>query len=186
MNVPLMKPARSIDANDRVVLQVDDNESDVLLLERAFAQAGITNPLRVANCGQMAIDYLAGTGAFADRQKAPLPCMVLLDINMPGMSGFDVLGWIRRQPALKDLVVVLFSSTAEPEFVKRGYELGANDFVQKPDGFCQSVEIARRLQQRWLLRDHAVIPGTQPPMRVSCSGSTAALGEGASRQSGCG
>lgn len=132
------------------IFQVEDEESDVFLMQRVFQKAGITNPIRVATDGQMAIDYLSGKGDFADRDKNPLPSLVLLDLKLPRRSGLEVLEWIRKQPELKSLVVVIFSSSVQPADLKRAYELGANSYIQKPAELDRSLEIAQLLKGWWL------------------------------------
>src|SRR4051794_22047418 len=95
------------------ILQVEDDKNDVLFLRYAFTAAGITHPVKVANDGREAIAYLSGAGKFADRALYPLPCLVLLDLKMPGMTGLEVLEWIRAQPELQILPVIIFSSSAQ-------------------------------------------------------------------------
>ena len=147
-------------------MQVEDDENDVFLMERAFAHAGITNPVRVAVDGQAAIDYLSVASAFGDRQNYPLPCLVLLDLKLPKISGLEVLAWIRRQPELKKLVVVLFSSSLTPSEVERAYELGVNSFVQKPSDFRQTAEIAQLLKRWWLgYNQFAAVTESHPVLR---------------------
>jgi CheY-like chemotaxis protein len=136
--------------NTNCILQVDDDDNDVFLLRRAFRGAGITNPVQVATDGQIAIDYLAGRGPYADREKYPLPSLIVLDLNLPRVPGLAVLEWIRQQPALKSVVVVLYSSLAHPADVARGYGLGANCFLQKPSDFRHTVDLARLIKSWWL------------------------------------
>lgn len=136
------------------ILQVEDDEPDVFLLKMVFKRAGITNPVQVVTDGQMAMDYLAGTGDFADREKHPMPCLVLLDLNLPKVGGLEVLEWIRRQPRLKRLVVVVLSSSAESRDIERAYELGANSYIAKPSRMEQTLEIAQLLKGWWLGYNH--------------------------------
>jgi DNA-binding response OmpR family regulator len=136
--------------NNTCILQVEDEANDVFLLQRAFTQAGIANPVRVASDGQMAIDYLSGLGAFANRAKHPLPGLVLLDLKLPRQSGRDVLQWIRSQPGLNRIVVIVFTSAQYVGDVSLAYELGANSFIVKPIDFSQYLEIARLLKGWWL------------------------------------
>jgi CheY-like chemotaxis protein len=98
----------------------------------------------------MAMDYLSGSGAYADRQKFPLPCLVLLDLNLPMRAGLEVLEWIRQQPNLKKLVVVVFSSSALSTDIDRAYELGANSYITKPMELEKTMEIAQLLKGWWL------------------------------------
>ena len=139
---------------EKCILQVEDDDNDVFLLKRVFDQAGISSPLHVVRNGQLAIDYLSGAGGFADRQTHPLPCLVLLDLNLPKKNGLEVLEWIRHQPRLKSLVVVLFSSSALPQEVERAYELGVNSYIQKSSDSNQLREIAQLLKGWWLCYNH--------------------------------
>jgi CheY-like chemotaxis protein len=132
------------------ILLVEDNPDDVLFLQRAFKATAITAPLRVLTDGEAAIAYLAGNGAFADRAAYPLPALMLLDLNMPRVSGFDVLRWLRQQPGLKRLPVVVLTSSAQDEDVTRAYDLGANSYVLKPSGLAQINEVAKQIEGYWL------------------------------------
>src|SRR5687767_5955728 len=113
------------------ILQVDDDPNDVFLLQHAMKKIGMHNPIQVATDGQQAIDYLQGAGKFADRARYPLPCLVLLDLKLPYVMGLDVLKWIRQQPGLA-LVVLLLSASADDEDMAAAYRLGANGFLVKP------------------------------------------------------
>ncbi len=136
--------------NRSCILHVEDEESDLLLLRLAFEQAGIALPLQVATDGQMAIDYLSGSGAWADRLKYPLPCLVLLDLKLPRKSGLEVLGWLRAQPLLRRIVVVVCTSAEHEHDIARAYELGANSYIVKPMDIAERNETARRLKAWWL------------------------------------
>jgi CheY-like chemotaxis protein len=96
------------------------------------------------------INYLKGEGVFSNRDKHPLPTLVLLDLKMPGVDGFDVLKWLRLQPGLRRLLVVVFTSSDYPGDVNRAYELGANSYLLKPLEFDKLQETARYLQNYWL------------------------------------
>lgn len=136
--------------NDTCILLVEDEENDIVLLKLSFQEAGIALPLRVVTDGQMAIDYLSGAQGFADRKEFPLPCLVLLDLKLPRQSGFEVLKWIREQPALKCLVVIVLSSAEHEQDVQQAYELGANSYVVKPMNVAQRDETIRLLKGWWL------------------------------------
>ena len=136
--------------NQTPILLVEDNEDHVFLLRHAFQKAEILNPLQVANNGEEAIAYLEGTGRYSDWTDFPLPLMVLLDLKMPGLSGFDVLRWIRQKPGLKALrVAMLTSSDLGPE-IKMAYELGANVFLTKPVDLNRLVEMVKVVRAHWL------------------------------------
>jgi CheY-like chemotaxis protein len=133
-----------------VFLLVEDNQDDVLLVQRAFVKAKVMNPLHVTTRGEEALEYLSGTGKYANRSEYPLPSLVLLDLNMPGISGFDVLRWIRQQPGLASLRVVVLTSSDETRDVNQAYQLGANSFLVKPVDFERFVEISQALAGYWM------------------------------------
>jgi CheY-like chemotaxis protein len=133
-----------------VVLYVEDEENDRFLVERAFVKEGLGSVLRMVAHGQGAIDYLSGAGVYADREEYPLPGVVLLDLNLPEVHGFDVLKWIRAHPHHRNLPVVVFTSSARDEDREQAQALGANEFVQKPGLASLFQEVARRLSKQWL------------------------------------
>ncbi len=135
-----------------IVLYVEDEESDRLLMQFAFRKAGLEGALRMVNHGQAAIDYLSGTGAYGERAEYPLPAVVLLDLHLPEVHGFEVLKWIREQPAHSGLPVVVFTSSAREEDRRQAELLGASGFVQKPVMLGGFQEVARRLNDEWLGR----------------------------------
>jgi CheY-like chemotaxis protein len=137
------------------ILYVEDEKSDVLLLRVAFTRAGLTNPVHIAVDGAEAIDYLAGNGPFADRDQHPLPALVLLDLNLPKKSGFEVLKWIRQQPQFFSLPVVIYTSSVGLIDKDTARMLGATDYFVKRSGVSHIAELARSLAERWLT--HAVV-----------------------------
>jgi CheY-like chemotaxis protein len=132
------------------MLYVEDEKTDVLLLRVAFTRAGLTNPVHIAMDGAEAIDYLAGNGPFADRNQHPLPTLVLLDLNLPKKSGFDVLSWIRRQPQFTSLPVVIYTSSVGLMDKDTARLLGATDYFVKRHGVNEIAELVRSLAERWL------------------------------------
>lgn len=132
------------------ILLIEDDENDVFLLQYAFKQAGITQPLQVVKDGQQAVDYLAGDGKYADRIQYPAPGLVLLDLKLPLKTGLEVLEWIREQPALQPLIVIVFTSSAQPHDIDQAYRLGANSYVVKPSDTEKRLEVARLLKAWWL------------------------------------
>lgn len=133
------------------VLLAEDDDNDVFFLERAFKQAQIANPLVRAKDGEEAIAYLQGKGAYADREKHPLPQLMLLDLKMPRKNGFEVITWVRSQPGLKRLPIVVLTSSKEDPDVNRAYEIGANTYLVKPVKFEGLVEMMQALNMYWLL-----------------------------------
>jgi CheY-like chemotaxis protein len=132
------------------ILIAEDDASDVYLLQRAFNAAQIPASLHVVRDGQEAIDYLEGQAAFSDRNTHPLPDLMLLDLKMPRMNGFDVLNWVRQRPGLKRLPVTVFTSSDQAVDINRAYDLGANSYLVKPHGTNELAELVRRVQQYWL------------------------------------
>src|SRR5579859_3147829 len=114
------------------ILVVEDVENDIVLVRRTLAKAGLPNPRYFVKSGEQAISYLVGTGPYSDRKKHPLPELVLLDLKLPGMDGFEVLRWIRAHPDFGDLRVVVLTTSQRMRDVSRAYQLGANSFLVKP------------------------------------------------------
>lgn len=131
-------------------LLVEDDEDQVRLTRRAFQKANIVNPLMVVRSGQEAMVYLEGAGPYGNRDEFPLPKLILLDLKMPGISGFDVLRWLRRQPALSALRVVVLTSSIEERDVNLAYDLGANSFLVKPVNFDDFVLLTQAIQGYWI------------------------------------
>jgi Response regulators consisting of a CheY-like receiver domain and a winged-helix DNA-binding domain len=132
------------------ILLVEDDPNDVLLVRRAFQQTRSGIPLFVMRNGLEAINYLSGEGTYADRQAYPLPDIVLLDLSMPLMDGIEVLQWIRSQPGLKRLPVIVLTTSMNESDSKKAYEAGANSYVVKPGSFNELVEAIRSLGDFWL------------------------------------
>jgi len=114
------------------ILLVEDNHDDVFLMQRALKKAAIANPIQVVNDGGSAIDYLAGKGRFAVRDKFPLPGLIFLDLKLPYFDGFEVLQWIQTQPALNRIIVVILSSSGESRDRERATALGVRSYLVKP------------------------------------------------------
>lgn len=132
------------------ILLAEDDENDVFLLKFAFSQAEISSPLRVARDGQEAIDCLLKSTNSSDGPAAPLPCLFILDLKMPRKSGMDVLRWLRQQPVLQCLPVIVLSSSAHRYDLERAYRLGANAFVVKPASNDERLQLARFIKGFWL------------------------------------
>jgi DNA-binding response OmpR family regulator len=118
--------------DQQTILIVEDNEDDVFILKRVLTKAAIRNPIQIASDGQQATDYLAGAGPFQDRERFPLPFLVLLDLKLPYKHGFEVLQSIRSHSLFDALSVIVLTSSAEERDVIKAYELGARSFFVKP------------------------------------------------------
>src|SRR2546423_5483929 len=117
------------------ILLAEDDKNDIFLMGRAFDRAGIPNPLFVVHNGKEAVDYLSGAGDYANREKFPLPGLVLMDLKMPWMDGFDVLAWLRDQRQFDTLPVVVLTSSKLQSDIDKSRELGAYDYRVKPQRF---------------------------------------------------
>src|SRR5215475_5468250 len=136
-----------------VILLVEDREDDVLLIRFALKKGGVDNPIHAVRSGEEAVEYLRGRGKYADRDEYPLPALILLDLKMRGMDGFEVLIWIRRQPDLGSTRVIVLTSSNDIWDVNRAYHLGANSFLVKPVDFARFATTCQLIKEYWLLRD---------------------------------
>jgi len=137
--------------NDKVILLVEDNPSDIGLTKRALKKHRITNELVVAENGQEALDYLFGAGAHVGRDVRDLPTVVLLDLKLPKLSGLEVLKRIRDNPRTKRLPVVILTTSKDEQDIITSYDLGANSYIRKPVDFHQFAEALRQLGLYWLV-----------------------------------
>jgi CheY-like chemotaxis protein len=135
---------------DMVILLVEDREDDVILIRRALLQAKIHNPFFVVGDGEQALSYLQGLGKYADRAQFPLPDLVLLDLKLPRVDGFEILQWVRSQPAFKTLRIIVLTSSQDIFDINRAYVLGANSFLVKPSDFQDYNAMMRTLALFWL------------------------------------
>ena len=138
-------------ASRQPILLVDDSADDRDLCVRSLKKAGVQNEVVEAVDGVEALDYLAGTGRWEGRDVRELPAVVLLDLQMPRMDGLEVLGRIRSGPRTKQLPVVILTSSREESDVTRGYDLGANSYVQKPVEFPEFAAAVSHLGVFWIL-----------------------------------
>lgn len=133
-------------ASARRILLVDDARLDVELALDAFRELQLTGQVDVAIGGQEALDRLLGAGGYADRVQHPLPDLVLLDLKMPGIDGFEVLRQAKGNPATRRIPVIVLSSSTEDRDRARAYDLGANSYLVKPisiDGFLDTIRLVR-------------------------------------------
>jgi len=136
-----------------IILLVEDEENDVFLMRRAFAKTSFQVDLRVATDGREALRYLYGEGKYADRERHPLPCLTLLDLNLPYVHGLDVLKQIREEPDLRKLIVVVLTSSLADSDIEQAYDLGANSYLTKPNALEGFQDLAEDIGHYWLRRN---------------------------------
>ncbi len=132
------------------VLLADDDPNDVALVELAVKRSGMANPLFAVSNGLEVMQYLTGAGRFADRERYPLPRLLLLDLKMPVMDGFDILAWLKTRPEFKSIVRVVLTSSYLEVDVRRAILLGAQQFLTKPMSLPELTDLMRSLGSRWL------------------------------------
>jgi CheY-like chemotaxis protein len=147
---------------NKTILIVEDNEDDVFAMKRSLRRAGILNPVQIVTDGQEAMDYLAGEGRFANRDSFPIPFIAFLDLKLPFVRGFEVLEWVRRQPSLRQLAVVVLTSSPESRDYERAYALGARSYVVKPPTAEMLREVMISLGSLWLASSQSM-PVSMPP-----------------------
>ncbi len=136
----------------RTILLVEDDHNDILLTQRAFGKANLADTsLQIVTDGDSAVFYLSGEGKYSDRDRYPLPVLMLLDLKLPRRSGHEILAWLRQQPEIKRLPVIILTSSKENMDINRAYDLGANSYLVKPIGLTALVEVVQTLNLYWLL-----------------------------------
>ena len=133
-----------------VILLVEDREDDVLLIRKAFEKAELANPVYVVRNGEEAVAYLTGEAPFSNRVEYLLPDLILLDLKMPKLDGFETLLWIRHQPGIRNIPIVILTSSEQLRDVTRAYALGANSYLVKPVDFEHSIELVKVRHRYWL------------------------------------
>src|SRR4051794_794053 len=132
-----------------LILLADDSADDIFIFKRAVGRAGFANPVAAVQTGQLAIDYLNGLPPYADRTEHPLPGLIILDLKMPLLDGFQVLTWIKSSP-FAHLPTVILSASDNPVEKARAHQLGASDYRAKPLEPAALVSLVLELHQRWL------------------------------------
>jgi CheY-like chemotaxis protein len=142
------------------ILLVEDDPTDALLLRKAVSSRARNCRLQHAADGEQAIEYLSGAGDFADRLEHPLPQIVLLDLRLPRASGFDVLAWVKAQPRLRKLPVIVLSSSDAPADMQRAYAAGANSYLVKPSTYGQLAALVSDIEAYWMkLNERPLLDG---------------------------
>jgi CheY-like chemotaxis protein len=167
----------TVPPEEAVILVAEDCEDDIALIRLAFSKSKLLNPVQFVRDGEEAIAYLRGEGPYANRVEYPLPCLVILDLKMPRKNGLEVLEWIRGQPGLNALRVIVLTTSQEIRDVNQAYQLGANSFLVKPTDFNDFVAMTRALAGYWLWmsqvpeswRTQHAASGALPPPRSNLS-----------------
>jgi two-component system, response regulator len=133
------------------ILLVEDNPNDAELALHAFRKHKLTNKIHLVRDGAEALEFIFGTGAYADRNREEQPRVILLDIKLPKVDGLEVLRRIKQDPATKSIPVVMLTSSREERDIIEGYRLGVNSYIVKPVEFDQFTNAVRELGMYWLL-----------------------------------
>ena len=136
------------------ILIAEDDEDEALLLAHALKAIGVSNPVLMVDNGEHVIAYLKGEGQFADRETFPLPAVLITDLKMPAVGGFELLEWLRRNPRFAIIPTLVFSNSSEPQDIQRAYALGANAYLVKPPGMEQLEAMMRTTFDFWMLCAH--------------------------------
>lgn len=138
--------------NCGTILYVEDEENDVMFMRHAWKKAGLLNPLQVVTDGEQAMHHLAGEGKYANREEYPMPFLVLLDLKLPKVSGLELIKWIREQPAIHTLQVVILTSSNQPVDIHAAHALRANAYLIKPPDAEGLAQMAASLKDFWMSR----------------------------------
>jgi len=140
------------------ILLVEDDPNDVLLMQRAFQKGKLANRMDVVENGEEAVAYLGATGSHSPRSEDPPPMLVLLDLKLPRKSGLEVLEWLRTQPVLKRVPVVVLTSSRQTSDINRAYDLGANSYLVKPVAFEDLLKLVVTLNMYWAILNQPPTP----------------------------
>ncbi len=132
------------------ILLIEDNYMDVILTLDAFKEAQISNQMTIAKNGQEALDYLFGRNRFADRVLYPVPDLILLDLKMPGIDGFEILRQIKTSEKIKRIPVIILTSSREEGDRALSYDYGANSYLLKPVSFDGLTDVVKRIYEYWV------------------------------------
>lgn len=133
------------------ILLVEDDSGDVFRIQRAFKKANASSSLEVVTDGEQAIHYLNGQGVYQDRDRYPVPILILLDLKLPRYSGFEVLTWLRNESNLRHLPLVVLTSSEQQVDITRAYTLGANSYLVKPPDQNTLLEMVRAVGLFWIV-----------------------------------
>jgi len=137
-------------SSERILL-IEDDSSEVALIKDALSDARIVNHLYPVSSGEEALEYFLGKGKYSDRVTYPLPCLVLLDLKIPGMGGLDVLGWIRKESQVPKVPVVILTHSTNQDDLATAYELGANSYLVKPFDLQAFRKLVKGINSYWIV-----------------------------------
>lgn len=137
-------------AQETPLLIVDDDPADREFVVDSLKIAGVLRPIRTAEHGRQAIDYLSGAGIYSDRKRNPLPCLIITDLKMPLTDGFELLDWVRRTGRMACLPVLMLSGSSQDRDVERAYAMGANGFLVKPVSLTRLADMMAAVKAYWL------------------------------------
>jgi CheY-like chemotaxis protein len=132
------------------ILLVEDDADEIHLMKKAFSKGGLNHPLQIITHGGEVIPYFEGKGAYADRVQYPLPGLMFLDLKLPGISGLYLLAWIKGNPEFRHIPVVVFTSSDDPDDLRRAYQFGANSYLIKPMAFDDFVDMLKVTGTYWI------------------------------------
>ena len=139
-----------MDINEYGILLVEDDSNDILFIQRAFRQANLSHSIHIVKDGDGAVSYLMGENQYANRDLYPLPALILLDLKLPRRSGLEVLQWIRQQPKLKRIPIVVLTSSRESPDIDKAYDLGVNSYLVKPVRFEMLAKMIETIDSYWI------------------------------------
>jgi CheY-like chemotaxis protein len=138
-----------IEAQPILILMADDDEDDILLTQKALQKGKLLNHLVSVRDGEELLDYLQRRGDYSDASQSPRPGIILLDLNMPKKDGREALKEIKADPELREIPVVVFTTSKAEEDIYRSYKLGVNSFITKPITFDSLIEVMQTLGKYW-------------------------------------
>lgn len=148
----------SISGRPAVILLAEDDRADQVLTRRALERGKLKNDLYIVEDGEEALDYLLRRGKYVNPEDSPRPDLVLLDLNMPKLDGREVLAEIKRHESLRNLSVIVLTTSSQDEDVLRSYDLGVSSYITKPVSMEQFVSVIQTIQEYWF--EVVVLPPT--------------------------
>ena len=133
----------------RTILAVEDSADEIFFLQKAFEQLGCGQRVHFARDGQEAVDYISGVGVYADRTRFPLPCVVMTDLKMPLVDGFQLITWLRKESSCKEIPTFVLTSSRLPEDFAKAYGCGASGYFVKPNAAHSLNTVIKEIEASW-------------------------------------